>query len=59
MTAFLATSSGGVDSVSIIAASTPVDVGFVVSMQVIRFFLVLFLSPLLAKWISQTKLLKK
>ena len=49
LTAFLATSPGGADSVSIIAASTPVDVGFVVSMQVIRFFLVLFLSPILAK----------
>ncbi len=59
LTAFLATSPGGADSVSIIAASTPVDVGFVVSMQVIRFFLVLLLSPLLARWISQTKSLKK
>lgn len=53
LTAFLATSPGGADSVSIIAASTPVDVGFVVSMQVIRFFLVILLSPMLARRLSR------
>ncbi len=53
LTAFLATSPGGADSVSIIAASTPVDVGFVVTMQVIRFFMVILLSPMLAKWLSR------
>ena len=55
LTAFLATSPGGADSVSIIAASTPVDVGFVVTMQVIRFFMVILLSPLLARWLCRTK----
>ncbi len=58
LTAFLATSPGGADSVSIIAASTPVDVGFVVTMQVIRFFMVIILSPMLAKWLSRARKLK-
>jgi len=53
LTAFLATSPGGADSVSIIAAATPVDVGFVVTMQVIRFFMVLILSPILARGFSR------
>ncbi len=59
LTAFLATSPGGADSVSIIAASTPVDVGFVVTMQVIRFFMVILLSPMLARWLSRSRQLKK
>ena len=55
LTAFLATSPGGADSVSIIAASMPTNVGFVVSMQAIRFFMVIFLSPMLARWLSKAK----
>ncbi|WP_051689991.1 AbrB family transcriptional regulator [Pelobacter seleniigenes] len=55
LTAFLATSPGGADSVAIIAASTPVDVGFVVSMQIIRFFMVIILSPVLARWLSNLR----
>ena len=55
LTAFLATSPGGADSVAIIAASTPVDVGFVVSMQIIRFFMVIVLSPILARWLSNLR----
>ena len=52
LTAFLATSPGGADSVAIIASHSPVDVPFVVSMQVGRFLLVLLLGPGLAKWVS-------
>jgi membrane AbrB-like protein len=55
LTAFLATSPGGADSVSIIAASTSADVGFVVTMQVIRFFLVIILSPMLARLFSRLR----
>ncbi len=55
LTAFLATSPGGADSVSIIAASIPADVSFVVAMQVIRFFLVILISPMLARWLSTPK----
>ena len=52
LTAFLATSPGGADSVAIISASTPVDVPFVMSMQMSRFLLVLFTRPALARFLS-------
>jgi hypothetical protein len=49
LTAYLATSPGGADSVAIIAASSPVDVPFVMAMQVARFVVVLLVGPILAK----------
>jgi membrane AbrB-like protein len=49
LTAYLATSPGGADSVAIIAASSNVDVPFVMAMQVARFILVLLVGPALAK----------
>ncbi|HVX79785.1 MAG TPA: AbrB family transcriptional regulator [Devosiaceae bacterium] len=49
VTAYLATSPGGMDSVAIIAASTPVDVPFVMALQTVRFLLVLLLGPWLAR----------
>ena len=49
VTADLATSPGGMDSVAIIAASTPVDVPFVMALQVVRFLLVLLIGPWLAR----------
>lgn len=52
LTAFLATSPGGADSVAIIAASTKVDVPFVMSMQMARFLMVLFTGPVLARLLS-------
>jgi len=52
LTAFLATSPGGLDSVAIISASTTVDVPFVMAMQMARFLLVLFTGPTLAKLLS-------
>lgn len=52
VTAYLATSPGGMDSVAIIAASTPVDVPFVMALQVVRFMLVLMLGPWMARWIA-------
>ncbi|MGV8985234.1 MAG: AbrB family transcriptional regulator [Cypionkella sp.] len=52
LTAYLATSPGGADSVAIISASTPVDVPFVMSMQLARFLLVLFTGPALARLLS-------
>ena len=36
LTAYLATSPGGSDSIAIIAASTNVDVSFVMAMQTVR-----------------------
>lgn len=52
LTAFLATSPGGADSVAIIAASTNADVAFVMTMQILRFLLVLIAGPVLARWLS-------
>jgi len=53
LTAYLATSPGGADSVAIIAASSPVDVPFVMAMQVSRFVLVLLVGPALAKTVAR------
>lgn len=55
LTAFLATSPGGADSVAIIAASTHADVAFVMAMQIMRFFVVLIAGPMLARWLSVNK----
>jgi membrane AbrB-like protein len=49
LTAWLAMSPGGADSVAIIAASTNVDVPFVMAMQMMRFIVVLLVAPLLAR----------
>jgi membrane AbrB-like protein len=49
LTAYLATSPGGADSVAIIAASTNVDVPFVMAMQIGRFLVVVLTGPMLAK----------
>jgi hypothetical protein len=51
MTAYLAMSPGGTDSVAIIASSVPVDTQFVMSLQAARFVLVMFMAPGLAKLI--------
>jgi uncharacterized protein len=48
LTAYLATSPGGADSVAIIAASTNVDVPFVMAQQTARFLIVLFIGPAIA-----------
>lgn len=55
LTAYLATSPGGMDSIAIIAASTPVDVAFVMTMHMARFLLVLLLGPAIARWLSRPK----
>lgn len=52
LTAYLATSPGGADSVAIIAASTDVDMSFVMAMQTVRLIAVLFLAPALTKFIA-------
>lgn len=50
LTAYLATSPGGADSVAIIASSSHVDQPFVMSMQTGRFIVVLIMGPALARW---------
>ena len=53
LTAFLATSPGGLDSVAIIAVGSKVDVSFVLAVQTLRLFVVLITGPILAKWIGR------
>ena len=49
LTAFLAMTPGGADTVAIIAASTPVDVAFVITMQVLRMLFITTAGPLIAR----------
>jgi len=51
LTAYLAMSPGGLDSVAIIAASNRVDLTLVMTMQLVRFVAVLFVGPALARWV--------
>ncbi|MGY2199471.1 AbrB family transcriptional regulator [Pseudomonas gingeri] len=53
LTAYLATSPGGADSVAIIAASSQVDMPFVMTMQMARFAVVLLAGPAMAAFISR------
>ncbi len=53
LTAYLATSPGGADAVAIIAASSPVDVPFVMAMQVGRLLMVILIGPSLARMIAR------
>jgi|GEM_PF-56424 len=59
LTAYLATSPGGADSVSIIAASTVVNMPFVMSYQSVRLLLVTLTGPFtagaIAKYLNATK----
>ena len=50
LTAYLATSPGGLDSVAIIATSTPhVDLPFVLALQAVRLVFVICLAPLITR----------
>jgi membrane AbrB-like protein len=49
LTAYLATSPGGADSIAIIAAGSPIDVPFIMAAQMARFLAVLLIGPPLAK----------
>ena len=53
LTAYLATSPGGADTVAIIASSSPVDVPFVMAMQSARFIVVAFCGPALARFVAR------
>jgi uncharacterized protein len=53
LTAYLATSPGGMDSIAIIAASSNVDLSFVMALQGARFIIVLITGPPLARFIAQ------
>jgi membrane AbrB-like protein len=53
LTAYLATSPGGIDAVAIIAASTQVNVPFVLSMQFMRLIIVLATGPSVARFLAR------
>jgi len=54
LTAYLATSPGGADSVAIIAAASKVDASFVMAMQMARLAAVLLLGPALARFVADS-----
>jgi len=53
LTAYLSTSPGGADSVAVIAATSAVDAGFVMAMQMARFVMVLVAGPLSSRWVAR------
>ncbi|WP_274627950.1 AbrB family transcriptional regulator [Arvimicrobium flavum] len=55
LTAYLATSPGGMDTVAIIAvASQSVDISFVMALQLARFLVVLFAGPSIARLVARS-----
>jgi len=55
LTAYLATSPGGMDSIAIVAAAADnVDISFVMALQTVRFLIVLVLGPSMARLIART-----
>ncbi len=53
LTAYLATSPGGMDSIAIIAASSHVDMPFVMALQTIRFLIIVMIGPHLARLVAR------
>ena len=57
LTAYLAMSPGGADSVAIIAAASKVDMPFVMAMQTARFLIVVAIGPgvarIVARWVAR------
>jgi membrane AbrB-like protein len=52
LTAYLATSPGGMDAAAIIAASTKVDVPFVMALQAVRLIMLIVAGPPVARWVA-------
>ena len=53
LSAYLATSPGGADSMAVIAATSAVETSFVMTMQLARFLMVLVTGPALTRWLAQ------
>lgn len=53
LTAYLATSPGGADSIAIIAASTNVDLPFVLAFQTVRLIIVMIVGPIMARRVAR------
>lgn len=55
LTAYLATSPGGMDSIAIIAAASEnVDMSFILAMQLARFLVVMIFGPIIARYLAKT-----
>ena len=54
LTAYLATSPGGLDTVAIIAAGSNVNLGFVMAMQTLRLLTIIVTGPAMARFISRS-----
>ena len=54
LTAYLATSPGGLDSIVIIAVGSHADAPFVIAVQTLRLFAVMLTGPAIAKFLSRT-----
>ncbi len=55
LSAYLATSPGGMDSMAVIAATSAVDTGFVMAMQLVRFLVVLVIGPSLTRRVASAE----
>ncbi len=53
VTAYLGTSPGGLDSMTIIAIDTHADVGLVVALQTLRLFTVVMVGPMMARFVAR------
>jgi membrane AbrB-like protein len=53
LTAYLATSPGGLDSVAIIASTSRVDLQFVMALQTLRFAVIVIAGPPLARMVAR------
>ncbi|ASY63587.1 putative ammonia monooxygenase [Sinorhizobium sojae CCBAU 05684] len=52
LTAYLATSPGGLDSIAVIAASSDVDLPFVMALQTARLLIITLIGPVLARFVA-------
>ena len=53
LTAYLATSPGGLDTIIIIALGSKVDISFVLAVQTLRLFAVILIGQYIAKWLCR------
>ncbi|MBU2327291.1 MAG: AbrB family transcriptional regulator, partial [Alphaproteobacteria bacterium] len=53
LTAYLATSPGGLDSIAIIAATTPVDMSFIMALQTMRLILIILIGPTISHFVAR------
>ena len=53
LTAFLATTPGSIDSVAIVAIGSHADISFVLALQTLRLFAVVFFGPVTARCVTR------